>query len=1246
MSSRAKPGESTLSRTDLLLVDRICDRFEEAWRAGERPDLAAFLADAPVAGRAMLFRGLLTIELEFMLSSDRGPEYATYREQFPDYLDGISAVFASFGLARQTNEGPAPGGALARAEIAPAALEALRSAGYEVRGELGRGGMGVVYLAWNLGLNRPCALKMILAGPHAGSVAAARFRVEAEAVAQLHHPGIVQVYHVGEAGGLPYLELEYVSGGSLDQVLDGTPWSPEAAARLVESLARAIAIAHRKGLVHRDLKPANILLEQDGSPKIADFGLAKNLDWDGGLTKTQAILGSPSFMAPEQAEGQSDLIGAVSDVYALGAILYVLLAGRPPFKAATPLETMSQVKSVEPMAPSRFQRGLPRDIETICLKCLEKTPARRYTTAESLAEDLRRFQAGEPILARPARSWDRISKWARRRPTVAALLAAIVFVTAIGVTMVTWQWRRAVSKDIAETNARRQAEDEGHRAAAAKREVERLSAGIALDQGSTLCQSGEVGRGLLWLARALALAIDARDSDLEQAARRNLGAWQAFLVRPRAAFGHNDWAWTITFSPDGRTAVTGGKDRIARRWDTATGRQLGELAHDYPVWSVAYSPDGRRILTGGGDDNRHVGEARIWDAATGAPLLPPMPHPEEVTDVSFSPDGQTCLTACGAEARLWRTADGKFAGILLRHPRPARIDRYADPKMSAAFSPDGRLIATGAEDGTARLWDAVTGEPRSDSLVCPGAVLAIAFSPDGRTLATGSLNGGARLWDVSTGRQRGPALACAGRVKAVAFTRDGTLVATAGLVEDVDGQTGERRKRGGEVRLWSTSTWKPFGSTLSHPLPVWSLAFSPDGRILLTGCEDSHARLFLVATGAQIGLPLTHEGNVRAVKFSADGAHFLTASAGGDGYAAARLWDIASGTSFQQWILQSDGEISSLALGPDGQKALIGAYDRKARILDLRSRRTIEPVMSHDERVNVVAISHGGQLYLTGDDRGLVRLWDHADRVRPRHELRGAGWITSAAFSPDDRTALIGVGYMPGLAGSRPDVLVWDTRTGKVIGDPLPHTSNAFAAGFSPDGRTFLTGDEPGTRLWDATTRQPLGEWVGGSRAVPRAFFPDGKRFLLLNQGTAQIWDTRSDTLSGPPPFHPEGRILNVALSRDGRSVLTSGPERVGRLWDVATGKALGAPVILDGARHVAISGDGQTLAVAGSAGRIVVWTAPEPLTGAVERIRLWVELLAGMELDSRGVVSALSPESLNSRRQQLEDHGGPPPFH
>jgi tetratricopeptide (TPR) repeat protein len=413
---------SGLPLASLLQIDAICDRFEAAWRTGGPPELSSFLDEAEGPVRARLFDGLLTIELESRLGRGEAPDVPSYDDRFPEYRDVIATVFARFDRAGKA-EVDGTGGGLPRAELDPAALQALRSSGYEVEGELGRGGMGVVYLARKVALNRPCALKMILAGPHGGSAAAARFRAEAEAVARMRYPGIVQIYHVGEAGGLPFLELEYLPRGNLERMLNGTPWPPAESARLVEDLARAIAEAHGKGIVHRDLKPGNVLLDADGSPKVADFGLAKILDSDSELTRTQTVLGSPSYMAPEQAEGRSHLAGETTDVYALGAILYTLLTGSPPFRAATAIETLAQVKSVEPVPPSRTQPGLPRDIETICLKCLEKSPGRRYPSARALAEDLHRYLTGESILARPAPAWERAWKWARRKPTVAAALA-------------------------------------------------------------------------------------------------------------------------------------------------------------------------------------------------------------------------------------------------------------------------------------------------------------------------------------------------------------------------------------------------------------------------------------------------------------------------------------------------------------------------------------------------------------------------------------------------------------------------------------------------------------------------------------------------------------------------------------------------------------------------------------------------------------------------------------------------------
>jgi tetratricopeptide (TPR) repeat protein len=440
MTARAETDDRGLPVADWKRIDALCDRFEAATREGERPDLAEFLDDLHGPARERLFRELLALELDTYLVRGERPDPRAYRERFPDHVEAIDEAFAPLGLDGPTlhNTGRPSRGAqihrmsgskpteygseLPRAELNPVVLEALRSEGYEVKGELGRGGMGVVYLARKVALNRLCALKMVLAGAHAGSAALARFRAEAEAVARLRHRDIVQIYHVGEAEGLPYLELEYLPGGGLDQALDGSPWPATTAAQQVEIMARAIAEAHREGIVHRDLKPANILLDSGGRPKVADFGLAKILDSDDGLTKTRSVLGSPCYMAPEQAAGDARLVGPTTDVYALGAILYELLTGRPPFRAATPLETLAQVKDAEPVPPSRFQPGLRGDIETICLKCLEKPIARRYATAEDLAEDLRRLLAGEPILAHPAPSWERAWKWARRRPALAGAL--------------------------------------------------------------------------------------------------------------------------------------------------------------------------------------------------------------------------------------------------------------------------------------------------------------------------------------------------------------------------------------------------------------------------------------------------------------------------------------------------------------------------------------------------------------------------------------------------------------------------------------------------------------------------------------------------------------------------------------------------------------------------------------------------------------------------------------------------------
>ena len=467
MTVPAGADDGGLSLSEWKRIDSLCSQFETAWTQGQRPDAATFLGEIEGPGRDRLFRELLAIELESRRSEGELPEPREFRERFPGHLDAIDETFASLpadgrtlaSVGNRARRGEvfgergtkfvAAGSELPPAELNAVVISGLRSAGYEVLGELGRGGMGVVYLSRKVALNRLCALKMILAGAHASAVAQARFRAEAEAIARLRHPGIVQIYHVGEVQGLPFLELEYLGGGGLDRALNGSPRPPASGAALVEIVARAIADAHQLGIVHRDLKPANILLDENAHPKVADFGLAKILGSDGGLTKTSAVLGSPSYMAPEQAEGDASNVGPRTDVYALGAILYELLTGRPPFRAATAFETLAQVKGADPVPPSRIQPGLPGEIETICLKCLEKQPARRYATALDLAEDLRRFLDGEPIRAQDPPVWLVLWKRARRRPALSMALlvtAAAVLVLIAGSLYYNAQLRDSVRK--------------------------------------------------------------------------------------------------------------------------------------------------------------------------------------------------------------------------------------------------------------------------------------------------------------------------------------------------------------------------------------------------------------------------------------------------------------------------------------------------------------------------------------------------------------------------------------------------------------------------------------------------------------------------------------------------------------------------------------------------------------------------------------------------------------------------------
>jgi hypothetical protein len=507
-------------------------------------------------------------------------------EEAAHALDGLSDPTLT-AYRRSARIGPPPGaGAPARAVP-----------GYEVVEELGRGGMGVVYKARHLRLGRVVALKMLLGGYIADREQRQRFRAEAEAVARLQHPNIVQLFEAGEydAGGepRPYFTLEFVEGGSLADRMDGRPLPPRQAAGWLEALAGAVHYAHTQGVIHRDLKPSNVLLTADGRPKVCDFGVAKLLSDSGEKTLSGMILGTAEYMAPEQAEAKA-APGPAADVYALGVILYEMLAGRPPFKGATALDTLSQLRAQEPVPPRRLQPRLPRDLETICLKCLAKEPGRRYATAAALADDLRRFLGGEPIVARPVGGAAHVVRWCRRRPALAAMAAALPLVALLGFGGVLWQLRRA---EAARQDALRAGEDLRLERDEAERQAYRADVAAA--------------------ASALGLhnAASAR-RHLDAAPEKHRGwEWRHFSSQLDAAQvvvrGHDGPVTAVAFGPDGSRLATASDDGSVRLWDAATGGEVAACPGRYA------SPD--RLIFGGG---RLIfcagdGNARSWDVRTG-----------------------------------------------------------------------------------------------------------------------------------------------------------------------------------------------------------------------------------------------------------------------------------------------------------------------------------------------------------------------------------------------------------------------------------------------------------------------------------------------------------------------------------------------------------------------------------------------------------------------------------------------------
>jgi tRNA A-37 threonylcarbamoyl transferase component Bud32 len=683
---------------------------------------------------------------------------------------------------------------------------------YELEAEIARGGMGVVYRARQRSLNRVVAIKMILAGQLATAESVQRFRLEAQAAARLQHPGIVPIYEIGECETHHYFSMELIEGPSLAQCLDDFRLKPEVGslerrqqekciAELVGRVARALDFAHQRGVLHRDLKPSNILIDERGNPRLTDFGLAKLTGREaGGLTLAAAVLGTPGYLAPEQAAGSEAEVTTAADVYGLGATLYELLTGRPPFVGSTALATMMMAIDQPPTPPRQINPAVHRDLETIALRCLEKAPQRRYHSAAAVADELERFTRGDPIEARPVGRAEQVLRWCRRYPTLAAVSCVLVGAIVGGSGAVFWQWRRAERANVAL----------GHANVAMERANVSLTQTVAdLKWGAIddLLQQGQSSRALATVASIIRANPD--DSNAAMFAMSVLEQ-RRFPVPAAPTIRHPGGAELAVarLSPDGQRIVTASFDGTARIWDAATSLELvPPLKHDGQVNWAEFSPDGRSLATCSDDKT-----ARLWDVLTGKARWAPVAMGEAVTKVQFSPDGRnllirTKLSVCVLDASSGHVVIGPLA--------------HDGPVVAARFLAGGACFFTAQQAGAKsciRMWDVATGQERASLQTSP-LKFADVCDDMSRVAVVGS-DGHDWVADFPSG-QRGAEIPTGnGDIMGIVFSPRGDRLALTGVNH--------------WARVFDAQTGKPLTSELPHYYLLTGASFFQNGHELLT----------------------------------------------------------------------------------------------------------------------------------------------------------------------------------------------------------------------------------------------------------------------------------------------------------------------------------------------------------------------------------------------------------------------------